>query len=145
MDRWAEWTVNLKYPGEYIVSEVGYCENGHSYSLELMNGTEVVSSFTAVDDDHWGGGAQSYTQATMWNLSAVAKGTYTLRVKNATAWGQPKLQSLTLQYNGNIPTGLDEIGDELNGQAYDILGRPVNADYRGVIIINGQKMLRLTR
>ena len=110
LDRWAEWTVNLKYPGEYIVSEVGYCENGHSYSLELMNGTSVVSSFTAVDDGHWGGGAQSYTQATMWNLSAVAKGTYTLRVKNATAWGQPKLQSLTLQYNGELPG--DEPGDD---------------------------------
>ena len=40
-------------------------------------------------------------------------------------------------------TALDETKTVFNNQAYDILGRPVNADYRGVVIINGKKILRL--
>lgn len=143
LDRWAEWTVNLKYPGQYIISEIGYCENGHTYSLELMEGASVVSSFTAVDTDHWGEGDQSYTQKEKWDLSAVAKKVYTLRVKNATKWGRPKLKSLTLEYDGDIPSGIEETHkDAFNGQAFDILGRPVNASYHGIVIQNGKKRIQ---
>ena len=42
-----------------------------------------------------------------------------------------------------IATALDETKIEFNNQAYDILGRPVNADYRGVVIINGKKVMQL--
>lgn len=140
--RWAEWKVELKYQGQYIISEIGYCENGHSYLLELMDGSSVVSSFTAVDKNHWGGGNQSYTQKEKWDLSAVAKKVYTLHVHNATAYGQPKLKSLTLEYDGELPTGIETPKDMFNGQAYDILGRPVGNDYHGIVIQNGKKRLQ---
>ena len=106
-ERWAQWDVELRYPGKYIVSETGYCTNGHSYLLTLKNGESVVSSFTAVDTDHWGEGNQSYTQSAKWDLTAVGKGTYTLLIQNSTAWGQPKLKSITLTYDGEIPTELE--------------------------------------
>ena len=106
LDRWAEWTVYLKYPKAYEVSEVSYCENGHTFSLKLMNGTSEVASYTTTDD-HWGAGDQSYTQSTPWDLSAVPVGTYTLRIKNATEWGQPKMKSITL--SAEVPTGMEDV------------------------------------
>lgn len=118
--RWAEWTINLKYPGKYVISEIGYCENGHSYALRLKNGNTIVSSFTAVDVGHWGGGNQSYTQGSKWDLSDVSAGEYTLLVKNITEFGQPKLKSLTLEYDGEIPEDQDSIPDpDPNGAQVD--------------------------
>ena len=141
-DRWAEWTVELKYPGQYIISEIGYCANGHSYLLELMEGSSVISSFTAVDTDHWGEGAQSYTQEEKWDLSAIQKKVYTLRVKNNTEWGQPKLKSLTLEYDGELPAAIETPMQTIETQAYDILGRPVGKDYHGIVIQNGKKRIQ---
>jgi len=142
LERWAEWSVNLKYPGKYIVSEVGYCANGHSYALDLMNGENVVSTFTALDTDHWGEGDQSYTQKEKWDLSAVAAGVYTLHVHNATAWGQPKLKSVTLQYNGSLPTGMEQAQPGADNRMYDVLGRPVDASYHGIVIQRGVKRVQ---
>lgn len=107
-ERWALWDVELRYPGKYIVSEIGYCANGHSYLLTLKNGNDTISTFTAVDTDHWGEGDQSYTQSAKWDLTAVSKGTYTLVIRNSTEWGQPKMKSITLTYDGEVPTELLE-------------------------------------
>ena len=143
LSRWIEWKVKLVYPGEYIVSEVGYCTNGHSYLLELKQGETTISSFTAVDTDHWGEGDQSYTQKEKWDLSSTVTGIYTLRVHNSTDYGKPKLKSLTLQYNGDIPSGIDEAVElEPDAQPYDILGRPVDDSYHGIVIMRGKKILR---
>lgn len=109
-ERWAQWDVELRYPGRYIVSETGYCANGHSYLLTLKNGNSTVSEFTALDTDHWGEGNQSYTQSAKWDLTAVSPGTYTLFIRNNTEWGQPKLKSITLSYDGELPTGINETG-----------------------------------
>lgn len=143
LDRWAEWEVNLKYPGQYIVSEVGYCVNGHSYLLELIGeGDTPVTSFTALDTNHWGEGDQSYTQKEEWDLTAVNTGTYTLRVKNNTEWGQPKLKSLTLAYDGVLPTAIgQQEATAPSGGYHDLLGRRVSAEYKGIVICNGKKMI----
>ena len=125
------------------MSEVGYCTNGHSYLLELKQGETTISSFTAVDTDHWGEGDQSYTQKEKWDLSSTVTGIYTLRVHNSTDYGKPKLKSLTLQYDGDIPSGIDEAVElKPDAQPYDILGRPVDESYHGIVIMRGKKILR---
>jgi len=148
-ERWAEWKVELRYPGNYIVSEVGYYPNGHSYQMQLLDGTAVVSEYTT--ETTWASGNQTITQKTPWNLAAVPAGTYTLRVHNATEWGQPKLQSLTLSYDGELPTEVigmlqptnDQMGNGQMVNAYDMLGRPVAAGGHGILITNGRKVLVL--
>ena len=147
LERWAEWKVELKYPGNYIVSEIGYCENGHSYLLDLKSESTTVSSFEALDTDHWGEGNQSYFQKEKWDLSAVPIGVYTLKVMNTTQWGRPKLQSLTLTYDGDIPTDQQDLREtndlnDLDDQGYDILGRPVDQSYKGIILLKGKKIVR---
>lgn len=95
LDRWVEWNVYLSYPGEYTVSEEGYYPNGHNYKIQLIQGSDTVSTYTTVQT--WASGNQTITQSAKWNLSSIPAGLYTLRVKNAFSYGQPKLKSLTLE------------------------------------------------
>ena len=141
-ERWAEWEVELRYPGEYVVSEVGYYPNGHNYSLRLMSRQAEISLYQT--EATWAEGDQTITQTEHWDLSNIATGVYTLRVQNITEWGQPKLQSLTLSYDGEIPAATTALHtDNGNTQAYDLLGRPVDDSYQGIVIMGGKKMLRM--
>ncbi len=144
LDRWAEWTVELRYPGKYQVSEemksVLNSGNilGHYWHLQLLGNNSPVAEYTT--KAVWEEGGITYDDK--WDLSSVAKGVYTLRVQNAQEWGQPKLRSLTLAYDGVLPAGIgQQEADMEKGARYDILGRPVDADYRGIVITRGGKFL----
>ena len=144
LDRWAEWTVELRYPGKYQVSEemksVLNSGNvlGHYWHLQLLDNNSPVAEYTT--KAVWEEGGITYDDK--WDLSSVAKGVYTLRVQNAQEWGQPKLRSLTLAYDGVLPAGIgQQEADMEKGARYDILGRPVDADYRGIVITRGGKFL----
>lgn len=140
-DHWMKWRVNLIYPGKYIVSEISYCANSHNYTLQLLDGETAVAQYTTKKlsgrDD-----VQDVTHDEKWDLSVVPAGQYILRVNNATNWGRPKLHSLTLEYEGEIPTGVDnepilnekstrkfiqagQLLIERDGQLFNILGTPV--------------------
>jgi len=41
----------------------------------------------------------------------------------------------------DVTTSVEEIGATQQGQIYDLLGRPVNENYKGIVIINSQKYL----
>lgn len=144
-ERWAEWMVELKYPGKYIVSENMATANGtgHQWQLQLLDKESVSASYTA--EGTWDDGDITYDDK--WDLNAVAKGVYTLRVQNIMEWGRPKLRSLTLTYDGDQPTQGDDVrtlnaDDARVYQAYDLLGRPVDDSYQGIVILNGKKQLR---
>ena len=106
-DHWMKWRVNLMYPGKYIVSEVSYCENSHNYTLQLLDGETVISQYTTKKLSGTEA-VQDVTHDEKWDLSAVPAGQYILRVNNATNWGRPKLQSLTLEYESELPTAVDD-------------------------------------
>ncbi|MBQ2067479.1 MAG: DUF4832 domain-containing protein [Paludibacteraceae bacterium] len=142
-DRWAEWQVELRYPGKYIVSENMATGNGtgHSWQLQLLDANDSpVSTYTT--ESTWAEGAITYEDK--WNLTNVAKGVYTLRVQNVMEWGQPKLQYISLQYDGVLPAGIQNPTEgEAQGQAFDILGRPVHTFYQGIVIRNGKKTVQV--
>ena len=140
-DRWAEWKVRLLYPGNYIVSATGYYPNGHQWQLSLLQSGAADYALPAT----WASGNQTETGDTKWNLSGVKAGTYMLRIGNIMEWGQPKLLNIKLQYDGELPTGINipTTNDQLPTTCqYDILGRPVNGSYHGIIITPGKKYLR---
>lgn len=139
-DRWAEWNVYLQYPGEYIVTVNGSYPNGHQWQLTLAGANK---SYTL--PANYATGEVSETGETVWDLSTVAKGEYTLKVQNIMAWGQPKLKNITLQYNGELPLDIEhtELSAPHDGQAYDLLGRPVDDTYKGVVIQDGKKIIRV--
>ena len=143
--RWAEWTVKLKYPGKYNVLEKSYCDNGHTWQLDLIKGESVIASYTSADR-YWGIGYQDYTQKEKWDLSSTGADVYTLRIHNATSWGRPKLKSITLDYDGVIPTAIEQVSVEGPGicgpadmRVYDLCGREVTASKdhlgRGIFIV----------
>ena len=139
-DRWAEWNVYLRYPGEYIVTVNGSYPNGHQWELTLAGANK---SYTL--PANYATGEVSETGEAVWDLSTMAKGEYTLKVQNIMAWGQPKLKSITLQYNGELPLDIEhtELNAPHDGQAYDLLGRPVDDTYKGVVIQDGKKIIRV--
>ena len=139
-DRWAEWNVYLQYPGEYIVTVNGSYPNGHQWELTLAGANK---SYTL--PANYATGEVSETGETVWDLSTVAKGEYTLKVQNIMAWGQPKLKNITLQYNGELPLEIEhtELSAPHDGQTYDLLGRPVDDTYKGVVIQDGKKIIRV--
>lgn len=142
LDRWAVWTVELKYPGEYIITEVFDVPadpNGHEWQITLRDACSVVSTFNTTRE--WKAGRER-EEPTKWNLSDVDAGVYELRVQNAFGHSQPKLKSLTLSYDGELPTGIDQIMEAADNRMYDILGRPVNDSYHGIIIMRGKKIIR---
>jgi hypothetical protein len=139
-DRWAEWNVYLRYPGEYIVTVNGSYPNGHQWQLTLAGANK---SYTL--PANYATGEVSETGEAIWDLSTVAKGEYTLKVQNIMAWGQPKLKNITLQYNGELPLDIEhtELSAPHDGQTYDLLGRPVDDTYKGVVIQDGKKIIRV--
>lgn len=102
LDRWAEWKVELRYPGNYIVSVNGSYPNGHQWQLSLLESGAEVYPLPAT----WEQGEVTEIGNASWNLTSVSKGTYTLRVQNIMGWGQPKLKSITLNYDGELPTAV---------------------------------------
>ena len=137
-DGWAEWRVNLKYPGEYIITEVGHYAAGHFYHLQLLDGETVKAEYNTAKT--YSAGDLTITQTTNWDLSAVEAGLYRLRVNNALNYGDPKLQSLTLEYDGELPTDITntnanakavktlrngQLFIERDGQVYTVLGQPI--------------------
>ena len=140
--RWAEWKVALQYPGNYIVAVTGSYPNGHQWQLTLADSGAQAYELPA----SWAAGEVTETGETTWNLTGVPAGTYTLRAQNIMQWGQPKLLSISLQYDGKlpIPEALDntDVDKPLSRQAYDLLGRPVDSNYHGIVIRNGKKILQ---
>lgn len=148
LDRWAQWNVYLKYPGEYIVSEVMATYTSpewgallHSWKLQLLNGNDTVSTYTTPSTREEG----NLTHEPLWDLSSVPTGVYTLKVMNVTEWAEPKLKSLTLDYNGELPdpASIENVFIPLDLEApmYDLLGRPVGKGYHGIVIQNGNKYM----
>ena len=113
-ERWAEWKVYLKYPGVYNISDVATGPDegpGHSWILRLMDGTTMIAE--CATDSTWDQGAHAYART--FDLSGVTAGRYNLRISNGFGWAQPKMKSLTLTYNGELPT--DDQALETNGDA----------------------------
>lgn len=148
-NHWAEWDVYLQYPGKYIVSEVMKSAPNsnntgllsHQWQLTLVNDDgDILSTYIATKTTAEG----TLNNEVKWDLSGVSANVYKLRVRNITEWGQPKLRSLTLSYDGTLPTPTSVEQTALLDRSqpmYDMLGRQVSPAYRGLVIQNGKKYI----
>jgi len=147
-ERWAEWNVAIASPGAYVVTVRGYYPNGHQWQLSLQgsNALPYILEPIWVREE---GDELTETPEQPWNLSKVPAGNYTVRIQNIMEWGRPKLLDITLQYAGEMPedvnTSNTAIHTDQDHQAYDLLGRPVDDSYEGIVIRNGEKLLQLAR
>ncbi len=129
-DTWVEWSINLRYPGSYTVTEDGACSNGHQWQLQLLNAQGTVLS--SHDCVRMGAYTGTYNDGT-WDLSSFTAGEYRLRVVNIYEWSQPKLKSVQLEYVGELPADPDPIPDP------DPSGNSVTYTYDKSIFANPER------
>ena len=142
---WTEYSVNVKEPGEY--SFTATCSNGSSsnggFSINLVK-SGVVTTLASVPVAPTGG----------WNTYAATTGKLTKHL----AVGEQILRFTITNANCNIDkvklectlnTGINEIPVERNtdnsNNIYNLSGQKVDANYQGIIIRNGRKMLNRRR
>ena len=137
-ERWVVWDVELRQAIMYYISETMASNEGrgHSWLLELIKDEQVVSSYKT--EDTWVEGEINYENP--WDLTNVPTGAYRLRVHNVMEWGQPKLKSLTI---ADSPLPVENVtNDQTDEVRYDVLGRQVDKNYRGIVISKGKKWLQ---
>ena len=135
-ERWAQWVVDLKSPGKYIVTAEGFYPNGHQWQITLTE-KSIVYALPAT----WDEGEVTETGEEKWDLSGIPTGNYTLELRNIMEWGQPKLKRLTLEYDGEVPTEIEQVNYTEEEPMFDLLGRPVGAGYKGIVVMRGKKLL----
>ena len=141
---WMEYTVNVTEPGEY--QYVATVSNGSSstggFTISLVNGTTVTQlakvSFSGT------GGWDTYKTYTGKLTKNLAEGEQILRFTINP--GNCNIDKVELKCTLN--TGIEDVEDvqrstfNVQRSTYNLQGQKVGANYRGIIILNGKKVLK---
>jgi GH35 family endo-1,4-beta-xylanase len=135
---YAEYSVKVNQAGKYayeatVASEV----SGSKFTMKLIDseGNETSMPLVKVPNK----GKDTYEVKTGNVKTAFKEGLHTLRI-NVTG-GTCNIDKI--KFTCTEPaSGIDEImsDDASNAPAYNLMGVPVNAGYRGIVIKNGKKM-----
>lgn len=138
--RWALWDIELQQQGNYYITEVMATAEGtgHGWLLELLQNDQVVNQYRA--ENTWNEGEIAYE--TPWDLTSTPIGVYQLRVRNDLEWGRPKLRSLSFTGDGQSTATVQTHINSNDDTLYDVLGRKVDKNYKGIVISNGRKWLQ---
>ena len=137
---WTEYSVNVTEAGDYSFEAT--CSNGSSsaggFSISLVSGTSVIK-IADVKVTTTGG----------WNTYSVMKGNLTRKL----ATGEQILRFTITDGNCNIDkvkfictlnTGIESIitPEPKRVVTYNLKGQKVDDNYKGIVIINGKKVMR---
>ena len=69
---------------------------------------------------------------------------YTIRAIAVDAEGKEKISTVReVNVTSSTPLAIQSVvSDEAEAPAYNVMGQPVGADYRGIVIKNGKKLMR---
>ena len=138
-DEWTEYSVNVTEPGEYSFEAI--CSNGSNsnggFSISLVKGKTVTQI-----------GAVKVTATGGWNTYKTMKGNLTKKL----AEGEQILRFTITDGNCNIDkvkfictlnTGIESVimAEPTKEVIYNLKGQKVDANYKGLIIKNGRKIL----
>ena len=136
---YAEYSVKVNQAGKYayeatVASEV----SGSKFTMKLIDseGNETSMPLVKVPNK----GKDTYEVKTGNVKEALKEGLFTLRID--VTGGKCFVDKI--KFNCTEPaSGIDEVEafDEVNGPAYNLMGVPVNAGYRGIVIKNGKKVV----
>ncbi len=137
---WTEYSVNVTEPGEY--SFTATCSNGASsnggFTINLVKGTTVTKIATVTVTPT--GGWNTYKTMTGKLLKNLAEGEQILRFTITDANCNIDKVELKCTLNTGIETV--ESSQMPTGVIYNLSGQKVDANYRGIIIRNGKKILK---
>ena len=140
---WTEYSVNVTEPGQYEFKAT--CSNGSSsnggFTINLVKGTTItkVATVTVTPTGGW----STYKVMTGKLLKNLAEGEQILRFTITDANCNIDKVELICTLN----TGIDELPADktvVNRQQviYNLSGQKVDANYKGIIIKNGKKILK---
>lgn len=138
--KWVEYSVNIEQTGKYEYEITASSETGGSFNISLVNSDGTLKNLITVTAPNTGS----------LNTYQVRTGKIRNRI---TVSGQQKLRFTATSGNCNIdnvrlictePTGISTIttDEDANAPVYNLMGVPVGNDYRGIVIINGKKVVR---
>jgi hypothetical protein len=138
---WLEYSVNVKEPGKY--SYEATVSGGSAGAVirisRVVNGTTtMLGSFTVPKTDSY----DTYTTVTGELNRDLEEGEQILRLTIVTAGCNVD----KVKFNCLLNTDIDTIAEDPqpasdSGIIYNLLGQPVDANYRGIAIKNGKKFL----
>jgi len=137
---WAEYKVNVVQPGKYsyeatVASNVATSK----FTMTLIDAKGDERSVGTVTVPNTGS-MDTYTVKTSKIRNSFQKaGEHTLRI-NITGAG---CNIDKIKFICTEPTGIDEVetDDAVDAPTYNLMGVPVNAGYRGIVIKNGKKIV----
>jgi len=135
---WAEYSVKVNQAGKYSYeATVSSDVTGSKFTMALVDseGNEISIPMVKVPNK----GKDTYEVKTGNVKTAFKEGLHTLRI-NVTG-GTCNIDKI--KFTCTEPaSGIDEImsDDASNAPAYNLMGVPVNAGYRGIVIKNGKKI-----
>lgn len=136
---WLEYTLNVTQEGKYSYeATVSSAGTGSKFTMVLIDSDGNEKTLATVSVPHTGS----------FDTYQVKTG----NIRNVIKEGQQKLRITITSGKCNIdkvefiPTDATAIDTVVSGApqapAYNLLGIPVGEDYRGIVIVNGKKMLR---
>jgi GH35 family endo-1,4-beta-xylanase len=135
---WAEYSVKVNQAGKYSYeATVSSDVTGSKFTMALVDseGNEISIPMVKVPNK----GKDTYEVKTGNVKTAFKEGLHTLRI--IVTGGTCNIDKI--KFTCTEPaSGIDEImsDDASNAPAYNLMGVPVNAGYRGIVIKNGKKM-----
>ncbi|MCR5680667.1 MAG: endo-1,4-beta-xylanase [Prevotella sp.] len=140
-NEWLEYTVNVTDPGKYAIdATVSSGVSGSAFTIGLVGSTGTVSSLGKVNvpqtaSNNW----DTYKVVTVNLSKELPAGQQRLRFTiNTAQCNIDKVEFRCTQSSGINHTTVDYEP----GVAYNLYGVKVGDDYRGIVIINGKKILR---
>ena len=136
---YAEYSVKVNQAGKYsyeatLSSDVA----GTKVNMYLVdaNGEEQSLGLIKVPNT---GSKDVYQTKTATIKDNLSEGLYTLRLVG----GSGNCNIDKIKFTCTEPTGINEVTttDDSDAPAYNLMGVPVNAGYRGIVIKNGKKMM----
>ena len=139
---WAEYSVKVDQSDIYSYeATVSSDVSGSKFTMTLIDsdGKEITLPLVKVPNT---GDRNSYRVKTGTGKEVIKEGMYTLRI-NVTG-GNCNIDKI--KFIGSGPAsginGVINNGNTVNGRVYNLMGAPVDDSYRGVVIINGKKVVR---
>lgn len=139
-NKWAEYLVDITQSGKYSYEVTASADTESKLNISLVNSDGSLKNLITI------------TLPKTGSLNTYQVKTGTIRNK-ITVDGLQKLRFTITSGNCNIdnvklkstePTAISTIyaDEESNAPAYNLMGAPVDDSYRGIVIINGKKVVR---
>jgi hypothetical protein len=136
-NEWLEYSINVKEAGTYsYIATVSSGTTNSGFTIGLKNNSSVISlakvNVPQTGNNDWG--TYKTVEGKLSRDLQVGEQILRITINGANC----NIDKIELKCT--TPSGINDIkADDANQKSYDLFGRPVNSNYKGIIIKNGKK------